>query len=312
MVRKKYKGEKSMKKLTTVLVVLIMATMLFAQGESDGNYKIQLITMDQMDQHWVNMDKGAKQAAEELGNVTYSWNAPAVKDDAQQIECVNNAVAQGVDAILIAANGPDAITASLKEADAAGVKIIYVDSGANYPYEAYYATDNKAAGTTAGNELLGQLTAKGITSGTIGVISTNPASLSTLLREEGFAIAFAGTDFQILPTQYCDGDAQRSKDAAANFITQGVVGLFGANEGSTVGVGNAIHESGIDVVGVGFDKSDMILQLVKNGYLYCTMAQNPDVMGYEGVMAAAKVLAGETISPKDVDTGVSVLTADKI
>jgi ribose transport system substrate-binding protein len=35
----------------------------------------------------------------------------------------------------------------------------------------------------------------------------------------------------------------------------------------------------------------MIKQLIKEGYLLCTMAQNPDVMGYEGLKAAVDVLS---------------------
>ncbi len=293
-----------------VAAAALVGTVAFAGGskEKDGKLKIQLITMDQMDQHWANVDKGAKKAVAEIGNIEYKWNAPSAKDDAQQIECINNAVAQGADAILLAANGPDAVTAALKEATAAGVKIIYVDSAANYPGEATLATDNKAAGKTAGQAMLNKFKEQGITSGSIGVISVNAATASTVARENGFKSAFEGTAFTILETQYCDGDASRSKDAAANFITQGVVGLFGANEGSTVGVGNAIHESASSVVGVGFDKSDMIQQLIKDGYLLCTMAQNPDVMGYEGIKAAVTVLKGQTIVNKNVDTGVSVLT----
>jgi ribose transport system substrate-binding protein len=42
------------------------------------------------------------------------------------------------------------------------------------------------------------------------------------------------------------------------------------------------------------------------------MAQNPEVMGYEGMKAAVAILSGETIENKNVDTGVSVLTKDKI
>ena len=300
-----------MKKLLTAVAMAALAgTLVFAGGSKakDGKLKIQLITMDQMDQHWANVDKGAKKAVAEIGNIDYKWNAPSAKDDAQQIECINNAVAQGADAILLAANGPDAVTAALKEATAAGVKIIYVDSAANYPGEATLATDNKAAGKTAGETMLSKFKEKGITKGSIGVISVNSATASTVARENGFKSAFEGTGFKILETQYCDGDASRSKDAAANFITQGVVGLFGANEGSTVGIGNAIHESSSSVIGVGFDKSDMIQQLIKDGYLLCTMAQNPDVMGYEGIRAAVAVLKGQTISNKNVDTGVSVLT----
>ncbi|MCA5010582.1 BMP family ABC transporter substrate-binding protein, partial [Clostridioides difficile] len=64
-----------------------------------GSHKVYLITMDQMDQHWVNVDAGAQKAVKELGNVDYKWLAPDVKDDAKQIECINNAVAGGAQAI---------------------------------------------------------------------------------------------------------------------------------------------------------------------------------------------------------------------
>ena len=60
------------------------------------------------------------------------------------------------------------------------------------------------------------------------------------------------------------------------------------------------------------DKSDTILGLIKNGFLLCTMAQNPDVMGREGVKVAVKALSGETIDQTNVDTGVSVLNKDTI
>ena len=39
-----------------------------------------------------------------------------------------------------------------------------------------------------------------------------------------------------------------------------------------------------------------------------TMAQNPDVMGYEGVKAAVAALNGENLGGAVTDTGVSVLT----
>ncbi|HBD00911.1 MAG TPA: BMP family ABC transporter substrate-binding protein [Lachnoclostridium sp.] len=268
--------------------------------------------MDQMDQHWVNVDAGAQKAVKELGNVDYKWLAPDVKDDAKQIECINNAVAGGAQAILLAANGPDAVTASLQEAIDAGVKVVYVDSAASLPAIQTLATDNKAAGKTAGDEMIKALKEKGIESGKIGIVNVNAATASTVAREEGFRSAFEETKFEILETQYGEGDAAKSKDIAANYITQGCVGIFGANEGSTVGAGNAIQEAGETVIGVGFDKSDMILQLIKNGYLLATMAQNPDVMGYEGMKTAVNALEGKDTGDKNVDTGVSVLTKDTL
>lgn len=271
-------------------------------------YKVYLITMDQMDQHWVTVDKGCQKAVAELGKIDYQWLAPDVKDDAKQIECINNAVAGGADAILLAANGPVAVQSALEEAQAAGVKIIYVDSPADFPAIATFATDNKAAGTIAAQEMIKALEAEGITEGKIGIVNVNAATASTVAREEGFREAFKDTKFEILETQYGEGDAAKSKDIAANYITQGCVAIFGANEGSTVGTGNAIMESGEKVIGVGFDKSDAILNLIKEGHLLCTMAQNPDVMGYEGMKAAFQALTGQYTGPDYVDTGVSVIT----
>lgn len=283
------------------------ATSVYAEGE-----KIALITMDSIDQHWVTLNEGAQEEAKKEG-VTVDYMAPNTKDDAQQIECVNNAIAGGYQAIIVAANGPDAISGALKEAEAAGIKIVYVDSPANVEAEATFSTDNKAGGEKAGEELKKALEDKGVTSGSIGIINTNAASQSTLDREAGFRSVFEDTDFEVLETQYSEGDAAKSQSIAENYITQGVVGIFGTNEGCTVGTGNAIKASGSDsVLGVGFDKSDTILNLVKDEYLVCTMAQNPDVMGAEGVKAAVKAINGEDLGGEVTDTGVSVVTADDV
>ena len=151
------------------------------------------------------------------------------------------------------------------------VKIVYVDSPANVDAEATFSTDNKAAGKTAGEEMLKALEAAGVTSGSIGIINVNAATDSCVMREEGFRSAFEGKGFTLLETQYGEGDAAKSQSIAENYITQGVAGIFGCNEGSTTGAGNAIKASGKDgIIGVGFDKSDAILGLIDDGYLLCT------------------------------------------
>ncbi len=271
-------------------------------------WKIALITMDSIDQHWVTLNDGAQKTAAELG-VTVTFMSPNTKDDAQQIECVNNAVAGGYQAIIVAANGPDAISSALKEAASSGVKIVYVDSPANVDAEATFSTDNEAAGKTAGEEMIKALEAAGVTSGKIGIVNVNAATDSTVKRENGFRSAFEGKGYELMETQYGEGDAAKSQTIAENYITQGVVGIFGCNEGSTTGTGNAIKASGNSgIIGVGFDKSDAIMNLINDGYLLCTMAQNPDVMGEEGVKAAVQALEGASLGGKVQDTGVSVLT----
>ena len=281
------------------------------QAEAVSDVKIALITMDSIDQHWVTLNEGAQAEAKAEG-VTVDFMSPDTKDDSKQIECVNNAVAGGYSAIIVAANGPDAISGALNEAVSAGIKIVYVDSPANVEAEATFATNNEAAGKTAGEEMIKELQAKGINDGDIGVVNVNASTQSCVDRENGFRSAFEGTDYNILETQYCDGDAAKAQSIAENYITQGVVGIFGANEGSTTGTGNAIKASEKEIVGVGFDKSDSIKNLIIDGNLLCTMAQNPDVMGSEGVKAAVKAVNGEVLGGEVVDTGVTVLNKDNI
>lgn len=280
--------------------------------KADGDYKIALITMDSVDQHWVSLKEGAEEEAKADG-VTVDFMAPDVKDDAKQIECINNAVAGGYDAILVAANSEDAVSGALQEAVDAGIKIVYVDSPANVEAEATFSTDNKAAGKTAGEEMIKALEDKGIKDGSIGIVNINTSTNSTIQREEGFREAPEGTDYELLETQYCEGDAAKAQTIAENYITEGVVGIFGANEGAATGTGNAIKASGSDeIVGVGFDKSDTLKGLIEDGYLVCTMAQNPDQMGKLGVQACIKALNGEDLGGEVTDTGVSVLTKEAL
>lgn len=280
--------------------------------KADGDYKIAVITMDSVDQHWVSLKEGAEEEAK-ADDVTVDFMAPDVKDDAKQIECINNAVAGGYDALMVAANSEDAVSGALQEAIDAGMKLVYVDSPANVEAEATFSTDNKSAGKTAGEEMIKALEDKGVKDGSIGIVNINNSTNTAIQREAGFREAFEGTDYELLETQFCEGDAAKAQTIAENYITEGVVGIYGTNEGASTGTGNAIKASGSDeIVGVGFDKSDTLKGLIEDGYLVCTMAQNPDQMGKLGVQACIKALNGEDLGGEVTDTGVSVLTKEAL
>lgn len=280
--------------------------------KADGDYKIAVITMDSVDQHWVSLKEGAEEEAK-ADDVTVDFMAPDVKDDAKQIECINNAVAGGYDALMVAANSEDAVSGALQEAIDAGMKLVYVDSPANVEAEATFSTDNKSAGKTAGEEMIKSLEDKGVKDGSIGIVNINNSTNTAIQREAGFREAFEGTDYELLETQFCEGDAAKAQTIAENYITEGVVGIYGTNEGASTGVGNAIKASGSDeIIGVGFDKSDTLKGLIEDGYLVCTMAQNPDQMGKLGVQACIKALNGEDLGGEVTDTGVSVLTKESL
>lgn len=283
-----------------------------SEGAEGKDTSVILVTMDGLDKHWVNVDKGAQAAAEETG-CKYQWMAPDKKDTALQIEMLNNAIAAGCDALVVAAVDPDAIVSTLQSAEDAGIKVIYVDSTANLDAVASYTTDNYAAAKAAGEQMLKGFEEKGIKSGDIGIVAFSNATQTSVDREQGFRDAFEGTDFNLLETQYGNSEVAASQAAAENFISQGVVGLYGNNEPGAVGVGDAVAASSKwKGVAIGFDASDTTLEQVGNGSLYSVIAQNPYDMGYEAVKTAVDAALGKEIKDKDVDTGSSVVTKDNL
>lgn len=276
-------------------------------------HTVYLITMDLADSYWQSIDKGCKQAAEELGNITYKWIGPDTHDDALQSACVDQAVSEGADAILIAANSADGINDSLQRAADAGCKIIYVDSAASFDCVTALATDNEAAGKTAADSMKKALADRGITSGTIGVMGVTQDTASCVARETGFRAAFEGTDFVLADTVYMMDDVTNIRNAVTTGQSQGYVAYFGTNEGTSVAAGEAVRESGQDDLVVGFDTSDAMLALIADGTAYATMQQNPERMGHDGIVIAVQALEGTyTDTNTKTDTGVTVITADSM
>lgn len=283
-----------------------------AQASGSGEaHTVYLITMDLADSYWQSIDKGCRQAAEELGNITYKWIGPDTHDDALQSACIDQAVSEGAEAILIAANSAEGVNGSLQAAADAGCKIVYVDSAASFDCVTALATDNEAAGKTAADSMKTALAERGITSGTIGVMGVTQDTASCVARETGFRAAFEGTDFVLADTVYMMDDAGNIKNAVA--AGQGYVAYFGTNEGTSVAIGEAVKESGREDLVVGFDTSDAMLALIADGTAYATMQQNPERMGHDGMVIAVQAIEGTyTDTNTKTDTGVTVITADSM
>ncbi|MFG6320746.1 MAG: substrate-binding domain-containing protein [Lachnospiraceae bacterium] len=270
-----------------------------------------MITMDLADSYWKSIDDGCLDAAKELGNITYKWTGPDSHDDTLQSACIDDAVANGANAILIAANSKDGINASLQKAAESGCKIVYVDSAASYDCVTALSTDNTIAGKTAGETMIEALREKGITGGTIGVMGVTVDTASCVARENGFRQAFEGTDFTLAETVFMQDNADNVTNAVKEGLAQNYIGFFGTNEGTTVTIGNAVKEAAAESTVVGFDTSDAVLSLVADGTIYATMQQNPKVMGHDGMTIAIQALEGTyTDTNTTTDTGVTVITKD--
>lgn len=273
------------------------------------NYKIYLITMDKSDQFWSFMDNGAREMAFMLG-VTYVWDAPITRDVNKQIEIFNNAVAAGADAIMLAASDPLKISTSVEEAESKGVKIIYVDAPAFEKAIVTLATDNYVAGKIAGENMFYELDDAGFMNGSIGIIGVTPENRTTVNRDLGFRDYFnIFSKYQILDTIYTNGDSELAKQATKKYIRDNpnLVGIFSTNEGTTLGMGNALKESNTNIIGIGFDITETIRQMIRSDIIKAVLVQSPFTMGYLGMAEAIAALRELDTGSQFINTGVSVV-----
>ncbi|MEZ4619636.1 MAG: substrate-binding domain-containing protein [Caldilineaceae bacterium] len=81
-------------------------------------------------------------------------------------------------------------------------------------------------------------------------------------------------------------------------------GFFGANEGSIIGVLNAVKELGMEgqITVIGYDAGKQQMDAIRSGVEAGAITQNPVGIGYKCVESAVKAINGETLD-KVTDTG---------
>ncbi len=280
-------------------------------SEDGDKFKIYLITMDQGSNYWKFLDAGCRQAAKELRCVRYRWISAVTLTVDGQRECIDRAVMEGAQAILISAASKTELDDNLRAAKEAGVRIIYVDSSASEPATATLMTNSEQAGKVAGKTMMKALADAGISSGTIGVAAIRPNVPNATLRDKGFRSVFEGSSFTVAPTFYMRENRQNIKDEVR--VRPDYVGFFGSNEQTTQAIGEQVKESHSRQIVIGFDTSDYTLSMIKEGVIYATMQQNPQRMGHDGVVIAVRALKNEPLGVDSIiDTGVAVVTRDQI
>ena len=306
-----------MKKIFAIVLALMLV--LSAAALAEVNTKVALITMDQMDEHWISVKQGADDRVAELNaegnNIEMVWLAPETKDNQQQIEKINAAVADNVNYILIAANDATSCNRALEEAIAAGIKIIYIDATATVPAEATYATDNRAGGVLAGEYMAKLLADNGVTEGTIGIVDAQAGVQSCQERYEGFASVFEGTAFELSERQYSDGDNMKAQELATTLINNGVIAIYGTNNGAANGAAAACKDAaanGNKVWMVGWDKSGSNLAHIEADDMQGFVAQNPYQMGYLAIGGVFDLESGKDLAGETVDTGSFIIDASNV
>lgn len=280
-----------------VLTLGVLGGNAFAASDGEKPY-VAIISKGFQHQFWQSVKKGAEQAAEDF-NVKMTFVGPDTEADvAQQIQMLTTELNKDPEAIAFAALDSKAAEPLLQEAQNRDIPVIAFDSGVDSEIPVTtVATDNKAAAALAAKHMAKLLGGEG----QVAVVAHSQTALSGTLRRDGFVnwMEENAPGIEIVDIQYGGGDQLKSTNLAKAMIIANpeLDGIFGTNEGSAIGVINAVRELGMkgDIVVVGFDSGTAQLQAIRDGLMAGAVTQAPIRMGYKTVEAAVKAMNGKEL-----------------
>jgi ribose transport system substrate-binding protein len=302
-------------------VRLAAAAMLviLASGLALAQQKMKIAVIPKGTTHifWKSVEAGAKQAGKELG-VDIIWKGPLKENDrAQQIAIVEQFVTEGVSGIVLAPLDNTALQRPVAAAMQKRIPVVIFDSGlkgeAGKDYVSFVATDNKKGGKLGGEHLAKLLEGKG----KIVLLRYQVGSASTMDREDGFLEAIRKVKgLQItVNNRFAGATAGEAKTASMNIIDKlkDANGIFCSNESATFGMLLALRQNNLagKIRFVGFDTSPPLIEALQSGEIDALVAQDPTLMGYQGVKTLVARLQGKEVA-KTIDTGVRLITRDNL
>ncbi len=304
------------KTLVTLLSLLMLTALVVAcapaasateapAASSGEKLYIPVISKGFQHQFWQAVKAGSEQAAKDL-NVEITFEGPeseAMVD--KQVEMFQTALDKNPAAICLAAVDSKAFEPLLQKAKQANIPVIGFDSGVDSDIPvSTAATDNIAATALAADKMAELIGGEG----EVAIIAHDQTSRTGIDRVKGFTdqITSKYPNITIVDTQYGGGDHLKSTDLAKAIIQAhpNLKGFFGANEGSIIGVLNAVTELGMEgkITVIGYDSGKQQMDAIRAGTEAGAITQNPVGIGYKCVEAAVKASKGETL-PKVIDTG---------
>ena len=296
---------KRQKFVLMIVLIAILISSVVSFSAAEAKLYIPVISKGFQHQFWLAVKAGAEKAAVDY-DVTITFEGPENESMVdKQMDMLQVAIDKDPAAICFAAVDSKAAIPLLEQAKAKGIPIIGFDSGVDSDIPlSTAATDNIAAAALAADkmaELIGG-------AGEVAIIAHDQTSRTGIDRVKGFTdrVAEKYPNITIVSTQYGGGDHLKSTDLAKAVI-QGnpeLKGFFGANEGSIIGVMNAVQEFGMkgELVVIGYDSGQQQMEAIRSGLIAGAITQDPIGIGYKAVEAAVKAYKGETL-PLFIDTG---------
>lgn len=300
--------------LTALALALAAAC---SRAPADERPVVALVMKSLANEFFVTMADGAKQH-QAAHAAEYDLIVNGIRNETditQQVALVEQMVAQGVQAIVIAPADSRALVPVLRRAQQQGLVVVNIDNklddatmteaGLKVPF---VGPDNRAGARTVGEVL-----AKRLDRGdAVAILEGVPTAFNAQQRRLGFEDAMRAAGMRVVAVQGAQWEQDKANAVSAALLREhpDLKAILASNDSMALGAAAAVRQSARagEVLVVGFDNIAAVRQLLDEGRILATADQHGDQLAVHGIEFALKLLRKEA-SPGDRQTPVDVVTA---
>jgi ribose transport system substrate-binding protein len=300
------------KALVFILLGILSITLLSCQRGADqagGALRIALVLKTLNNPFFIDMQKGAEEAAKKLGVNLIVQAAEREVDVEKQMQIIENLIQTKVAALCVTPSGSREIVPAIEKANRAGIPVVIVDTRVDPKtmgeskgkIATFIGSDNYEGGKLAGEFIAKKLGGKG----KVAVLEGIPGHETGDSRLKGFREAIKATPgIQIVASQTANWERDQGFNVFQNILQShpDVQAVFACSDLMALGAVEAIaaaKKTG-QITVVGFDASDEARKAVLSGTMDATVAQSPATMGAMAVENAYHLIKGEPVKEEFV------------
>jgi ribose transport system substrate-binding protein len=291
-----------------------------ASGGAAEKLQIALIMKSLANEFFSTMAEGAESHQAEHSD-QYELIVNGTKDEsdlARQVALVEEMIARGVDAIVIAPADSKALVTVLKRAQAAGIVVINIDNklddevlqqaGVTIPF---VGPDNRKGARRVGEYLAEHLKA----GDAVGVLEGIRTAFNGQQRRLGFEDAMKAAGIEIVDSQSAKWEMEIGNRVTSAMISEHpeIKALLCSNDSMALGALAAVKAAGREgeILIVGFDNISAIQDLVRQGTVLATADQHADQLAVFGIEYALHLINDGSVA-EDKETPVDLVTAESL
>jgi ribose transport system substrate-binding protein len=313
-----------MSKWKRPLAIILSAVAVLAAGchrngaSSGGKPRIALVMKTLNNPFFIDMQRGAEEAAKRLDVDLVVQAAERETDVERQMQIVENLIQAHVDALALTPAGSREVVPAVVKANAAKIPVVIVDTRLDSPTAeaagakavSFVGSDNYRGGQIMGEHLVKTSGGKA----KVAVLEGIPGHETGDSRVRGFREAIkASPGVTIVASQPANWERDQGFTVFQNILQAhpDVDTVFACNDIMALGAIEAIAAAGKtgSVRVLGFDAIDDARKAIAEGRMEATVAQYPDEMGRTAVETALHAIKKETV-PAEINVRIGLVTKE--